>query len=87
MERLLCRTSRTTLIIEEALKRKPTPLFDSNGHTTNTYEGFSGKVSLWRARTPEEIVERVGTKVTQHRIRKSQPKAVTKALEIMGVTQ
>ena len=66
---------------------RTSPLFDNNGHTTNTYEGFSGKVFLWRARTPEEIVEKVGAKVTQHRIRKTQPKAVTKALEIMGVTQ
>lgn len=65
---------------------RTSPLFDNTGHTTNRYDGFSGKVLKWRARTPEEIVEKVGVKVTQHRIRKSQPKAVTNALEIMGVT-
>ena len=70
---------------------RTSPLFEKTGLATNTYfDGHKrnrGQVTVWRARTPEEIVEKVGTKVTQHYIRKSQPKAVTNALEIMGVTQ
>ncbi len=65
---------------------RTSPLFDNKGHVMNKYDNFSGKVYLWRARTPEEIVEKINTKVTKHHIRKSQPKAVTNALEIMGVT-
>lgn len=70
---------------------RTSPLFEKTGLATNTYfdgeRRNRGQVTVWRARTPEEIVEKVGTKVTQHYIRKSQPKAVTNALEIMGVTQ
>ena len=70
---------------------RTSPLFEKTGLATNTYfdgqKRNRGQVTVWRARTPEEIVEKVGTKVTQHYIRKSQPKAVTNALEIMGVTQ
>ena len=70
---------------------RTSPLFEKTGLATNTYfdgeRRNRGQVTVWRARTPEEIVEKVGTKVTQHYIRKSQPKAVTNALEIMGVSQ
>ena len=87
-ERKQSRSSRRTPfhtfssnVISQVLRTSP--LFDKSGYTFNTYDGARGKVMVWRARTTEEIVEKVG--VRKHQIRKTQPKAVKNALETIGV--
>ena len=87
-ERKQSRSSRRTPfhtfssnVISQVLRTSP--LFDKSGYTFNTYDGARGKVMVWRARTTEEIIEKVG--VRKHPIRKTQPKAVKNALETIGV--
>jgi len=75
--------SYTSIQIAQVLRTSP--LFDSDGEVRVTYQQGGAKVKLWRARTTQEILDKVGVKQTQHRLRSSQPKAVKKALETVGV--